>query len=222
MLSGMNDRQVPSDTTKRESQDVRTPSGTDTQRDRPPDSLPTFSVAEIAGMLGISTDAVRARIHRGTLDAVKVEGVWNVRLPDDAPVSDVPPDPSGAAPNATASQSGANQDPTANMPDSRQDALVDHLQSEVTYLRERLEEAERERERILQQMANERERFDVIHRTALGRIEALTATTEDRQGSLDPSGTRPDAPGSTESDENPPKGTWHGGIASGANKRPIQ
>jgi hypothetical protein len=131
--------------------------------------MPTYTVAEMAAMLGISTDAVRARVNRGTLHGTKVAGVWQVRPPDDWPLPEAAaidrPDPTGMRPDVTG---------------DRPDALIEQLHSENDYLRERLVEAERERERVLRQMADERERFDVIHRTALDRIEALGSSLSDR------------------------------------------
>jgi hypothetical protein len=46
--------------------------------------------------------------------------------------------------------------------------LIDHLKAENDYLRDQLDQRSRE-------LAAERERFDVLHREALGRIPALGA-----------------------------------------------
>ena len=43
----------------------------------------TVSVTEAADLLGISPDAVRARIHRGTLYATKRDNLWRVHLSAD-------------------------------------------------------------------------------------------------------------------------------------------
>ena len=47
------------------------------------------SVAEAAVRLGVSTDAIRKRLSRGTLEGDKVDGVWHVHIdtPPGAPVS---------------------------------------------------------------------------------------------------------------------------------------
>ena len=50
--------------------------------------------------------------------------------------------------------------------------MVDHLRGEVTYLRERLEEADRQRGYLQQQLEDERRRTDVIQALA-------TSTTSD-------------------------------------------
>jgi hypothetical protein len=111
---------------------------------------PTVTIAEAARRLGVTTDAVRRRLHRGTLAGTKDEhGVWQVYWPDE----DAPP--------------GVRPDTPGPRPDSDR-ALIEHLAAEVTFLRGQLDQRSRE-------LAEERQRFDVIHREALGRIEALTA-----------------------------------------------
>ena len=139
------------------------------------DSRSTVTVQEAAKLLDTTVDAVRARIRRGTLEGFKVENTWRVYVPAEEMVQSEASEPTVDQQSETVADSHAS------------DALVEHLQGEVIYLRDRLEEAERERERVLQRMADERERFDVIHRTALDRIEALAARVE--------------APESPESDE---------------------
>ncbi len=57
---------------------------TDHQADQEPTITTGLSIAEAADRLGISENAVRQRIKRGTLDAVKVDGIWRVSLPDQA------------------------------------------------------------------------------------------------------------------------------------------
>ena len=48
--------------------------------DQEPTITTGLSIAETANRLGISENAVRQRIKRGTLDAVKVDGIWQVSL----------------------------------------------------------------------------------------------------------------------------------------------
>src|SRR5690606_27988818 len=99
----------------------------------------------------------RARIRRGTIDAVKEDGVYVVLLPHDAQ---------------------QDTDATATASDTTDDALIDQLRSEVEYLRSELTAA-----RI--QAEKERERADVLQREALQRIEGLIpialGPTVDRQ-----------------------------------------
>lgn len=47
------------------------------------DDAMTVSVAEAARVLGVSHDAIRARLHRGALNGRKVDGLWRVELPVD-------------------------------------------------------------------------------------------------------------------------------------------
>ena len=140
-----------------------------TGSDRTANRLPTYTVGEMAAMLGISTDAVRARVNRGTLHGRKVAGVWQVRPPDDWPLADAMesdrPDPSGVRPDATGHR------PDSPDPASTSALLghLHHLEGEVEYLRTEL--AKRS-----QELATERERADVLQREALGRIEAIEAS----------------------------------------------
>lgn len=101
----------------------------------------------------VNADAVRARIRRGTLEAVKCEGEWSVHLPHDA---------------------GQDTDATQPDTDRAETALIDQLQSENAYLRDRLSD-------VIRQAASERERADVLQREALQRLEALTPGVGDRQ-----------------------------------------
>ena len=148
----------------------RTPTG----RRQASNRRPTVTVSEAAVVLGISPDAVRGRLQRGTLAGEKVKGTWHIFLP-------TPSEPTG-------DQQAIDGPP----PGHQRDALVAHLEGEVTYLRERLEEADRQRGSLQQQLEQERQRADVLQ--ALG-----TGTTPD---------TSPEAVGSPESDDQAPSGIW--------------
>jgi hypothetical protein len=135
----------------------------------------TVPVAEAARRLGVTPDAVRRRLQRGTLAGEKRAGVWQVAG------AALPPDTTATGPSP-----GPRQDATGQGQDAPP-ALIDHLRAEVDYLRAELH-AERERS------AAERERADVLMREALGRIEALTAGPVTDPGEDAPQ-TRHDAPG---------------------------
>jgi hypothetical protein len=112
-----------------------------------------------AGRLGISPDATRKRIERGSLTGEKRSGRWYVQLPDpDASPDAAKPDDSG--------QPDATRTPLDAVPDMTRE-LIDQLRSENQFLRDQLDHSRRE-------LSAERERFDVIHREALQRIEALS------------------------------------------------
>jgi len=88
-------------------------------------NLDGVTIAEAARRLGISQDAVRQRIKRGTLSTYKVGNRRYVVLPPDL----------DADPNAPT---------TAGRPDhdADRDALIAQLRSEIAYLRERIERQE--------------------------------------------------------------------------------
>ena len=135
----------------------RTPTGTRQDTDGDTDR-PALSVSEAADRLGLTPDAVRARLHRGTLDGEKHAGAWRVWL----------------STTTTDRQTTVDrQDPTGHRqdaPTAEVEALRDHvahLAADVAYLQDQL--AQRSRE-----LATERERSDVIQQLALQRIPVLT------------------------------------------------
>jgi hypothetical protein len=105
----------------------------DSTADQTPDERATnrVTVADAARLLGLSAEAVRMRIKRGTLASEKVEGTVFVLLDADPTRSNI--------------------DPTPNQT-SEQTALVEVLHEQVAYLREQLDqerEANRENRRII-------------------------------------------------------------------------
>ncbi len=135
----------------------RTPTGIRLDNDRT-----AVTIAEAARVLGLSTDAVRKRLQRGTIPGEKIGETWRVFLEVDASPVDRP-DVSTQRPDRDRTRPEPDRTATAGP-----DPLVETLREEVAYLREQL--AERSRE-----LAAERERFDVLHREALARIPALGA-----------------------------------------------
>jgi predicted ArsR family transcriptional regulator len=99
--------------------------------DRPNDRPERLTVAQCADRLGISEDAVRSRIKRGTLRTEKVSGVVHVLLGADRPKTDEPTDQ-------------GNQPAT-----DYRDELIAELRDRVRSL----EEANRENRRIIMQQA---------------------------------------------------------------------
>lgn len=153
------------------------------------DGQPTVTVAEAAHVLGITPDSVRSRLQRGTLPGEKIAGIWHVTLPQgigiknnnvklDPGVEDIRQAPTG---NATGTDG------------QLQDALIEQLRSENLYLRERLEEADRQQAQMLGQLAEERQRADVLQLRAIGTGETSPNTPSE-------------APGSSESDDQPLQG----------------
>jgi hypothetical protein len=115
------------------------------------------SPTEAAARLGITPDAVRARLRRGTLAGERVDGDWRVFLPSDAtPIESRHDD-----------RHDTDTTPSAMLLAAK-DETITRLDAEVAFLRDQLDHSRRE-------LATERERFDVLHREALGRIPQLTA-----------------------------------------------
>ncbi len=147
----------------------------------------TFAEAALA--LGLTPEAVRARLRRGTLDGYKADDdTWRVRLSEGINVDNIHIDPAPQSPpddthhTVTAvtppvrdgthhdTQHGTQRHVTDN-------ALVTHLQEEVAYLRERLEDA-------MGQLAEERRRADVLRLGA--SVSSSTNTTDvDVEGSTE-------------------------------------
>jgi len=122
---------------------------------------PGLSVAEAADRLGLTPDAVRARLHRGTLAGEKHAGTWRVWLSNTTTDRTTDRQTTGDRQDATGHRQGA---PTAEV-----DALrghVEDLRADVAYLQNQLDQRSRE-------LAAERERSDILHREALSRIGAL-------------------------------------------------
>jgi len=150
------------------------PTGTRQDTDRT-----VLSVPEAAAHFGVTPDAIRARLHRKTLNDEKVAGEWRVYLERDLD-------------QATGNRQAGDRTPTVDRQDGRQDATapkqdsdrqgdsptrvaellaakdetITRLDSEVAYLRDQLDQRSRE-------LAAERERSDVIQQMALGRIPQL-------------------------------------------------
>ena len=146
-----------------------------------------MTVADAAHALGLTSDAIRAKIRRGTMSGFKAaDDTWRVivDLPGDTTATD-----HGQTPDTTPTGRGQTAtDPPTDAPID----LIDHMQDEIAYLRTEL--AKRSHE-----LATERERSDVLQREALGRIEALTA------GGIVPQAV-PEPPESTETSETGPRG----------------
>ncbi len=127
-----------------------------------------LTLDEAAAALGITVNAVRQRIKRGTLTGIRTDEGWLV----DMVATDQRP--TGDRPTRTTTPPGQDVE------------LVEHLREEVMYLRTEL--AKRSEE-----LAEERRRSDVLQREALGRIEALTATVSDQQDGRQDATERPES-----------------------------
>jgi hypothetical protein len=142
-------------------------SGDQTPPEHPPKRA--LSIADAADQLGMTSEAVRMRLKRGTLPGEKVNGHWVVYLeateqepPSASITAQTPPE----RPTEQPTERVESADQTATIDVYRE--LVESQRGEITFLREQNEQLHR-------QMAAERERFDTIHSMALNRIEALSA-----------------------------------------------
>src|SRR3954447_9853770 len=89
-----------------------------------------YNIPDAAKVLGLSEEAVRQRVKRGTLNSIKVDGKLYILL----------------GPAATTDTSGDQGQPF-NDTSNDTSRLVDTLESEITHLRRQLEQAnERDRE----------------------------------------------------------------------------
>lgn len=132
-----------------------------------------FSIGDAADRLGMTSEAVRMRLKRGTLQGEKLDGRWIVYL-DQTEQPPKQPTEHDVVHDYTTDQTTPEHAP--RQPTERDQTetvavyreLVASQSGEIEFLRGQLD-------RMRQSMDAERERFDVIHREALHRIEALTA-----------------------------------------------
>ncbi len=125
--------------------------------DRPP-IVDRLTVTEAAARLGISSDAVRSRLNRGTLEGRKEEDGWVVYLPVEPTVDQ---------PSPTVERPSSDRGPTV-APDALlagKDETIAGLRDEVAFLR-----------RELETRTDELQRRDVLLREALERIPQLPST----------------------------------------------
>src|SRR5215207_9859557 len=132
-----------------------------------------LSVAEAASELGTTSEGVRSRIKRGTLQPERASGrVWVI-------FEGAPPRPGAAPPQPDAAPPGDRAGDRTE--------LVDELRARVSSLERQLDlerDANRENRRLLA--------------AALERIPALEAPAEERESPETDAAGRPGAPGSPE------------------------
>ena len=133
-------------------------------------NLTRFTVAQAADVLGLSAEAVRMRIKRGTLPHVKEENTVYVLLDHASLEADQ------TRPNSERTQHNADQttDPTQTNSDQITDQtsqVVEALQAEVQFLREELRQARELRE-------EEARRKDAIIMTMAQRIPELEPASD--------------------------------------------
>ncbi len=123
------------------------------------------TVADAAQLLGLSAEAVRMRIKRGTLASEKVGGTVYVLLESD---------PTPTTHDQTSDQTTDQTDVLT----ADQTAFVNALQAEVQFLREELQRRE-------EVHAEENRRKDTIIAQLTQRIPELEASSEPRESSVE-------------------------------------
>jgi len=97
--------------------------------DNQPANRPAYiDSTEAAQALGISLDALRKRIARGTIEATKESGHWYVQEPDNRPAADRPP--TGNQPDASP-QTDQDHVDGAELALAAQDARIASLESQL-------------------------------------------------------------------------------------------
>jgi excisionase family DNA binding protein len=130
----------------------------------------TYTVAEAADRLDVSTDAIRKRLSRGTLEGVKVDGAWRVVL-DNQP--DTRQDTSDATVDAA-----VRHRPDSGAPPE----LVDELRETIVDLRTRMDWFQSEVTRLGTEATEARRRADMLaalNQGAQNRIRELEALHAD-------------------------------------------
>jgi hypothetical protein len=112
---------------------------------------PLLPIGDAAERLGISTDAIRRRIHRGTLHGEKIGGIWHVAVPAAHDVhtrqaAGAEPIPPGDRPGGNRAESGPDRAATGEATGALS-ALIDAQRDEIAYLRAALSEEQEARRR---------------------------------------------------------------------------
>ena len=140
-------------------------------RQRPsPDRSVSLPLTDAAAVLGISENALRLRIRRNHVAAHKQGGRWYVVIDQ---VADQSSDESMTSPDRSVTTPVDQSETVAALRET-----VEILQADVAYLRDQLDQRSRE-------LADERERADVIQQLALNRIPPLPAGESRTQRSDD-------------------------------------
>lgn len=162
-----------------------------------------YTVAEAAARLGVTPDAIRRRLHRGTLAGDKTDdGQWRVWLPDLDPERDPeqPPGPvTGERHDAARTPPDARQDAarTAPAPDlvASYEARLMEMGADVAFLRAELEARTEEIRRRDHIIAGLVERIRETQQIGPGDILDAEERSPSMQKSANASVERSEAPG---------------------------
>jgi hypothetical protein len=150
-----------------------------------------LTVAEAARLLGMSAEAVRMRVKRGSLNSVKIKGTVYVLL-----------DAEQTRPNIDQTDGDSNTGSERTDEQTRdRTALVDVLRSDVEFLREEL----KRREEV---HAEESRRKDTIIAQLTQRIPELEAPSEPQEAPVTPSEDAAKGTSSPEQQEPSQRRSW--------------
>lgn len=156
---------------------------------------PTVTVPEAARILEVSTDAVRSRLRRGTLEGVKIAGEWHVplRALHDTR-QDTQPSPTGQRQDAADPQQDATGDRQAGQQEPDRVATV----MDVAPLADLIDHLTRRNADLAAAAAMWQTRAAHLE----DRLKQLTAGET-------PRGAVPEPPGSPQTHDTGPRGLWH-------------
>jgi hypothetical protein len=152
---------------------------------------PTVTVPEAARILGVSVDAVRSRLRRGTLEGEKIEGEWHVRLPDRQDGDRTSADPTGTRQDVAEIQQDAAVDRQAGQQDTDRTPTVVDLAPLTELIERQAQEVQRLTEAATIWQMRARQFEDQLKQLSAGETPPTTLS---------------EAPGSPRSDDQPLQG----------------
>jgi hypothetical protein len=114
-----------------------------------------MDVEQAAARLGVSPDAVRKRLRRGTLPGVKTAAGWDVQLATDAPLRLVRDETRDETQDATRDADETPRDAR----ETPEPAFVAHLLDEIASLRQALERSQQGEAELRRLLAAEQQRL---------------------------------------------------------------
>jgi hypothetical protein len=153
---------------------------------------PTVTVPEAARILEVSTDAVRSRLRRGTLEGGKIAGEWHVPLAALHDTrQDAQPSPTGSQRDATGAQQEATVDRQAGQPDPDRTPTVVDLAPLTQLIERQAQEVQRLTEAATMWQMRARQFEDQLKQLSAGETPPTTLS---------------EAPGSPRGDDQPVHG----------------
>ncbi|CAN5819857.1 hypothetical protein BH23CHL2_BH23CHL2_24160 [soil metagenome] len=167
----------------------------DHHSDQETDQPVGYTIRQASDLLGISENAVRQRIKRGTIEAEKIGGRWRINLDDHQSITrpTTSTDHQSTTTPTTSTDRQSTTTPTNTSTTSDQTELVEVLREEIEFLRDQLDQrtqAERELRLIIARLA---ERIPELPSSTTQSTATPTSDTQDES----PDDDRRDDPGSS-------------------------